>query len=130
MTMRLDKWLWCARYYKTRKLAIDAIKSGKVQINESKLKPSHTVHEGVIMTVRRGHYSWEIKILALAKNRLSSKDAHLLYEESQQSILKRQMLSSQLELESKMYPRSQGRPTKRQRRDLQKFNKRSREPLT
>jgi ribosome-associated heat shock protein Hsp15 len=119
--MRLDKWLWCARLYKTRGLASDAIKSGKIQINDRKLKPSHLIHEGDHLTLRRGQFNLELKITALTNNRKSAKDAVSLYEESLQSKEKRQLLFSQLAIENKMYPRTLGRPTKRQRRDLLKF---------
>ena len=121
--MRLDKWLWCARFFKTRGLSTDAIKTGKVQINGSKIKPSRVVTVGEELVIHRGPYIWVITVLEMAKNRLSAKDAALLYREEEESMANRELTASRIKAETDMHPRTKGRPTKRERRELIKFNK-------
>ena len=120
-TMRLDKWLWCARFYKTRSLAADAIKSGKILVNEEKPKPSKTIKAGARLVVRRSPYQFNISIVSLAKSRKSAKEAVLLYKESDESISKRDEISARLKLDAINHPRTIGRPTKRDRRHIIRF---------
>ena len=120
-SMRLDKWLWCARFYKTRGLASDAIKTGKVKINGERIKPARNIKIGEVVAIRRGPYNFEITILSLSKTRLSADKAAQLYQEHEQSITNREMTAQQLNASNAMFPPSKGRPTKRERRDLNKF---------
>lgn len=120
-SMRLDKWLWCARFYKTRGLAAEAIKSGKIVINNEKVKPSRMVEPGIKIKIRRGPFSYNIEILSLVKTRKSATEAVLLYKENQESIEKREMISTQLKMAAMSTPRTEGRPTKRDRRQLMRF---------
>jgi ribosome-associated heat shock protein Hsp15 len=121
--MRLDKWLWCARFYKTRALAAEAVKSGKVQLGGRPVKPGHVVRAGDELRIRTGALVAVITLLQLVPNRQSAAGAALLYRESEASIAAREQFAAQLKAERQMYPRSAGRPTKRDRRDLMKFKR-------
>lgn len=123
--MRLDKWLWCARFYKTRNLAIEAIKTGKISVNQVRAKPSRQVQVGDHLIIRRGVFTFNVELLALSSARKSARDAMLLYREGQDSIDKREDLARQMKLDVARYPRSRGRPTKRDRRDLIRFKNKS-----
>ncbi len=120
-TMRLDKWLWCARFYKTRGLAADAIQGGKILVNEEKPKPSKTIPAGARLKIRRSPYQFDITIVSLAKSRKSARDAALLYQETEESIKKREEVSARLKLDAMNNPRTTGRPTKRDRRHIIRF---------
>lgn len=119
--MRIDKWLWCARFYKTRSLASDAIKGGKVLVNGDRVKPSKTIEAGDVLRIRKGAFHYEISVTQLAKGRKSAADASRLYEESTGSLQKREELAAQLKANTANTPRTRGRPTKRDRRELIKF---------
>lgn len=119
--LRLDKWLWCARFYKTRSIAADALKTGKIMINGDRAKPSKNVKAGDQLELRKGPYRYSITVLALAKSRKSATDAALLYEESAESISKRELLATQLKAEAAINPVTKGRPTKKDRRSIIKF---------
>ena len=120
-SMRLDKWLWCSRFYKTRKLSLDAIKAGKIKHEGNRVKPSRTVRPGESYTIRKGPYTYLITILALSNNRCSATDAKNLYSESEESVQARDTVSQQLKISNAMTPRSRGRPSKRERRKLIDF---------
>jgi ribosome-associated heat shock protein Hsp15 len=120
-SMRLDKWLWCARFFKTRSLAADAIKGGKVLVNEDKPKPSKTIQAGTRLKIRNTPYQFDITITLLAKSRKSARDAMLLYYESEESTRKREEITARLKLDLMNNPRTTGRPTKRDRRHIIRF---------
>ncbi|MFQ5660091.1 MAG: RNA-binding S4 domain-containing protein [Gammaproteobacteria bacterium] len=122
-TMRLDKWLWCARFFKTRSQAADAIKAGMVQVNGYKVKPSRSIKPGEALRIRRGLYHYHLTVVSLARSRKSAVDAALLYVEGEESIAKRALTEAQLRIADTMSPRTKGRPTKRERRQLTKFRK-------
>jgi ribosome-associated heat shock protein Hsp15 len=119
--IRLDKWLWCARFYKTRSIAADALKTGRVTANGDRAKPSKTVKPGDKLDIRKGPYHYVITVLDLAKSRKSAADAALLYEESPESISKRESLAAQLKAEASLMPATKGRPSKKDRRSIIKF---------
>ncbi len=121
ISMRIDKWLWCARFYKTRSLAAEAIKSGKVKINNDGAKPAKIVSPGDKLSIRKKALKYDITILEIPKTRLSAAKANLLYEESEESIKNRELISAQLNADAGLFPKIHGRPTKRDRRDLMKF---------
>ncbi len=118
---RLDKWLWCARFYKTRSIAADALKTGKVTINGERAKPSKTVKPGDKLDIRKGPYHYAITVLDLAKTRKSATGAALLYVESPESISKRESIAIQLKTEAAFMPTTKGRPSKKDRRSIIKF---------
>ena len=87
--IRIDKWLWIARFYKTRKLAADAVSGGKVHLNKQRIKPSKEIKTGANLTINKDSLTWDITVLGLAKQRLPAKDAVLLYIEDPESMTKR-----------------------------------------
>ena len=121
IAIRLDKWLWCARFYKTRNIAANALKTGKVTANGDRAKPSKTVKPGDKLNIRKGPYHYVITVLDLAKSRKSAAGAALLYEESPQSISQRELLTTQLKAEAALMPTTKGRPSKKDRRSIIKF---------
>lgn len=122
--VRVDKWLWCARFYKTRRLAANAVNSGRVKKNGLRLKPSGTVAAGDVLTVRRGSYTYTVTVLAIAQSRRSAPAAAGLYMEHEDSIRARRLLAEQLKAHSAGMPQSSGRPTKRDRRELIRYRRR------
>ena len=122
-SIRLDKWLWIARFYKTRKLAADAISGGKVHLNKQRIKPGKEIKPGASLTINKDSLTWDITILGLAKQRLPAKDAALLYEEDPESISKRQkqmaILREQRELIGFNAP--EHKPNKKDRRLIHQF---------
>jgi len=119
--IRLDKWLWCARFYKTRNIAANALKTGKITTNGDRAKPSKTVKPGDKLNIRKGPYHYVITVLELAKSRRSAVGAALLYEESPESISQRESLATQLKAEAALMPTTKGRPSKKDRRSIIKF---------
>ena len=122
--MRLDKWLWCARFFKTRSQAADAIRNGRILICEEKPKPSKLIDAGSRIRISKGPCRFEITVRALAGNRKSAADAALLFTESPESIAEREMTATRLKLDAVIFPRARGRPTKRERRILMDFKNR------
>ena len=121
--VRLDKWLWAARFYKTRKLATDAISGGKVHVNEQRTKPGKEVKTGAEVTINKSGYTWEITITAITGQRRSAKDAVLLYQETPESHAKRQQ-QIQAEREQKELLGFSGidhKPNKKERRLIHQF---------
>ena len=123
-SMRTDKWLWCARLFKTRSVAAEALRKGKVKVNGARVKPSRPIKPGDKLTIRKGMYSYHITVKRLAPARLSAGQASLLYDENESSLKQRQELALQLKTESKSFPRTKGRPTKRERREILRFTRR------
>jgi len=122
--IRIDKWLWAARFFKTRSLAAEAVSGGKVEINGERAKPSRIVRVGDQLTIRRGPYEWTIVVKQVARLRGPAPQAQQLYTETPESELKRQTIAAQLKLEQPPEFDAPGRPTKRDRRDMARFTKR------
>ena len=120
-SMRLDKWLWCARFFKTRAQAAEAVKSGKVKVNGDQVKPARLIKPADELSIRQGPYSHEITLLSLAANRRSAAEAALLYREHEESLRQRELTIARIKAESAGHPRTRGRPTKRERRTLTRF---------
>lgn len=122
-TVRLDKWLWAARFYKTRSLATEAINGGKVHVNGQRTKPSKDIKIGTEISLSKNGYSWEITVTALTEQRRAAKDATLLYQEQPESHNKRQH-QIQTEREQKAlfgYTGSDHKPNKKERRMIHRF---------
>jgi ribosome-associated heat shock protein Hsp15 len=117
-TMRLDKWLWATRFFKTRPLAVAAVNGGKVQCNGERAKPGRNIRPGDRLIVHKDVYEWTVEILALSRHRLSADLAQNLYRETEASIAGRESRRISLEADRAAQPRSEGRPNKRQRRQL------------
>ncbi len=124
-TMRIDKWLWAARFFKTRGMASEAIRGGKIDINGARAKPSKPIQINDRLHIRKGPYLYEITVKALSKHRRSASEAVQLYEESEQSRLNRERLAEQLKAEAAMRPKTPGRPSKRDRRNIIRFTRKS-----
>jgi ribosome-associated heat shock protein Hsp15 len=120
-SQRLDKWLWAARFFKTRQLAVEAINGGKVQVDGQRCKPSRVVRPGARLHIHKGELAWEIEVRALSKQRRPASEAVLLYAEDEASRLRRQELARAAREQAQLNPRVRGRPTKRDRRQLEAF---------
>lgn len=118
--LRIDKWLWAARFFKTRSLAVEAIECGKVLVNETRVKPAKTIAVGDILAIRLGPYLFEVNVLALSDKRGPAPQAQKLYRETEAGRLKREALAA--EIKAQPQPSElKGRPTKRDRRDIERF---------
>jgi len=118
---RLDKWLWAARFFKTRSLATQAIETGKVHVNADRVKPAKEVHIGQVIHIRNRDFEIEVEVTALSMIRRGAPEAALLYAETLQSITKRENAKITGEGDFAQRDRGAGRPTKRQLRDIKKF---------
>lgn len=116
--IRLDKWLWAARFYKTRAIARQMIQSGKVHYNGQRTKPSKAVEIGAMLKLRQGFDSKEVEVIALSDQRRGASEAQLLYRETESSIKQRQQNAQARKLNAMYNPLPQGRPDKKQRRQL------------
>lgn len=121
--VRLDKWLWAARLFKTRGLAAEAIKGGKVEVNGTRAKPARTVRIGDRLHVRRGPDLFEVDVAALSQQRGPAAQAALLYQETAPSRARREELAALRKAEALSRPKFPGRPTKRDRREIVRFKK-------
>ena len=117
--LRIDKWLWAARFYRTRSLAAEAIEAGHVRIDGERVKPAHPVHAGSRVTVSRQELAWDVEVLAVSERRGGAAQAALLYRETAQSVTTRErMLAERAQARASA---ATARPTKRDRRKLEDF---------
>jgi ribosome-associated heat shock protein Hsp15 len=121
--VRIDKWLWAARFFKTRNLAADAVNGGKVHVNGQRCKPSRDLRVGDVITITKDQNNWEIRVTDLNKQRRPAKEAATLYSEDEASVNKR---LEQIELRKQqqaLMPASERerRPNKKQRRQIHRF---------
>ncbi|PLY11897.1 MAG: RNA-binding protein S4 [Sedimenticola sp.] len=120
--MRLDKWLWAARFFKTRQLAIEAINGGKVHLNGQRSKPGKEVKAGSQLRIHKGSLEWEITVRVIPKQRRPAAEAIHFYEETEQSRLKReQMIEDQRILKAAAPKMPTYKPSKRDRRMIHRF---------
>jgi ribosome-associated heat shock protein Hsp15 len=121
--IRLDKWLWTARFFKTRKLAAEAISGGKVHVNDQRAKPGKEVKTGAMLSISKDNYRWEITITAINGQRRSAKEAALLYEESAESLAKReqQIIQNREQRELFDFSGRDHKPNKKERRLIHQF---------
>lgn len=116
--VRVDKWLWAARFFKTRSLATDAVDGGKVRLNGDRIKPARNVQPGDLLDIDNGSTTWQVRVAGLSAQRGSATQARLLYTETDASVQKRQYEAEQRKLFSEPGADQKGRPTKRDRRLL------------
>jgi len=118
-SVRLDKWLWAARFFKTRGLAATAVSGGKVYVNGSRAKPAKLVHLGDELRVRLGPYDWFVTVRAVTERRGTGRDAQLLYDESPEGRVARERLAEAHKIAPAPTYQGKGRPTKKDRRKLE-----------
>ena len=116
--VRIDKWLWAARFFKTRSLAKKQVEQGKIKVAGQKCKPSRTVQAGDVITIKKGDVSWEVVVDDVAEKRGSATIAQTLYHETEESIEAREAKTLLKKMEYHSTPKPDKRPTKKQRRDI------------
>ncbi len=120
VTVRLDKWLWAARFFKTRSLATAAVDSGKVKVGGERVKPARALRVGDELDIDNGSVRWEVVVLGLSETRSAAPIARTLYEETAASIARREAEAERHKLFREPGADIKGRPTKRDRRQLGK----------
>ena len=118
---RIDKWLWAARFFKTRTLAKKMVEQGKIKVDGHKCKPSRNIDIGQLISIKKDDLLWDVLVIQLAEKRVSAALAQTFYEETEESVKRRE---SQLLLNKAEYhstPKPDKRPTKKQRRDIKNF---------
>lgn len=120
-SVRLDKWLWAARFYKTRAAAVQAISAGRVEVNGAPAKPAKTLAVGDRLRVRKPPFAYLVRVLGLSEQRGPAKQAALLYEEDPEGKAARERLAHQLRIAPTPAFEGKGRPTKRDRRELERL---------
>jgi len=116
--IRLDKWLWAARFYKTRSIARDMIQGGKVHYNGQRAKASKIVEPGALLAIRQGDISKQVCVEILSEQRRSAAIAETLYKETTESIKKREQYQTLRKLSLQNAPHPDKKPNKKQRREL------------
>lgn len=119
--VRLDKWLWAARFFKTRGLAAEAIDGGKVHYDGYRAKAAREVKIGALLRITREDGEWEVIIKAISAQRRGAPEATLLYEETEEGRKRRELMAEQKKAEFGIRDHGLGRPTKRQLRDIKRF---------
>ena len=117
--MRVDKWLWAARFFKTRTLAVQAVTAGRVSVNDEHVKPAKELRIGDRLGIRRPPFEHVVVVKGLSDRRGPAAEAALLYEETEESRARRTVLAA--EMKAMPQPRFKGRPTKKTRRDYEKW---------
>jgi len=118
---RLDKWLWAARFFKTRSIAADAVDSGKVRVDGDRAKTAKEVKTGMLINIRNKDFEIEVQVTGLSNIRRGAPKAALLYAETEASKARRENARVTREADHAVRERGAGRPTKRQLRDIKKF---------
>lgn len=123
-SVRLDKWLWAARFFKTRQLAKKAIEGGKVHYDGDRVKNSKQVEVGALIRVPQGFVSLEVRVTGLSSQRRGAPEARLLYEETPESVEHREHEAEVRRLNNQMMQHPKRRPDKKERRDIKNFQRR------
>ncbi|MGA0025369.1 MAG: RNA-binding S4 domain-containing protein [Burkholderiales bacterium] len=121
MSVRIDKWLWAARFFKTRAAAQQAVEGGKIKLNGERTKPAKEVRAGDMLVITIGAYEWVVKVAGLSDKRGSATVARTLYAEDEISRLRREEQSALRKFAADPAQDRHGRPTKRERRQLERF---------
>lgn len=119
--VRLDKWLFAARLYKTRSVAAQAIEAGRARVDEHRVKPSHAVKVGIRISLRKDTLVWNLEVAAISDKRGPASEAAKLYREAPEDTARREEEIARRKAAAASAPRTQGRPTKRDRRMLHSF---------
>lgn len=120
-SIRIDKWLWAARFFKTRSLAAQAVSGGHVQVADQRVKASRRLRRGETVHIQRGPQAWDVVVKGLREQRRPAPEAQTLYEETPQSIERRTSEQARREQARMRQARGLGRPTKRERRALERW---------
>jgi ribosome-associated heat shock protein Hsp15 len=120
--VRLDKWLWAARFFKTRSLSAEAISGGKVHLNDHRVKPARAVSVGDSLTIHRGYDEYVVTILGLAEKRGSAKVAQTLYEETDESIYRREQAADMRKYQHQGLQAGERRPSGRDRQKIRRLS--------
>lgn len=121
--VRLDKWLWAARFFKTRSLAAQAISSGRIHLNGARIKPSRIIEIGDELQIQRGNYEFVVIVQGLSSYRRPAVEAQMLYEETEESILVREKIREQRRLMKLEQMSPLKKPSKKDRRLIRKFTR-------
>lgn len=124
---RLDKWLWAARFFKTRSLAAEAIETGRVEVNGERAKRAKQLQPGDNVRIRLGPYHHVVKVLEISERRGPASVAARLYSETPESIKGRENLHAQMKASQPSFGYESGRPTKKDRREIEKLRRRNSE---
>ena len=119
--VRIDKWLWAARFFKTRSIASQAVSGGKVHLNGSRIKPAKTVREGDELVISKGPYTFRVTVLELSSRRGPAAVAQQLYSEAEESVIQREHQREMNRLMNAGHNPPVGRPGKRDRRKIKEF---------
>ena len=119
-SIRLDRWLWAARFFKTRQLASEAVKGGKVRVNDNRAKPAKTVAIGDELEIRRGAYTWVLRIDALSEKRGPATQAAGLYTEHEASVIERARIAGERRTLAAQIIYDREQPSSRDRRAMRK----------
>lgn len=117
---RIDKWLFAARFFKTRSLAAEEVERGRVTLNGQRVKPAKTLAVGDNLSIRIGNYQYDIEVLGLSNKRGSAPQAQQLYRETDESRVRREVVAARLKAQPQPFY-TKGRPTKRDRREIERF---------
>jgi len=123
--LRIDKWLWAARFFKTRSLAQAAVAGGKVKTNGERVKPAREVASGDRLSIRIGEFEWLINVRALSNQRGPAEAARKLYEEDEASRAQRLAQVADRRAHASVWGERKGRPTKRERRQMERWREES-----
>ena len=120
-SLRVDKWLWAARFFKTRALAADAIEGGKVDVNDARAKPAKVVRPGDAVRIRLGPFEHLVTVRGLSARRGPASQAVLLYEEDPAGKARRLKLAEAHKLAAQSFAHGEGKPSKKERRDISRL---------
>ena len=123
--LRIDKWLWAARFFKTRSLAATAVAGGKVHINNQRVKSSYLISLGDEIRIRKSQEEFVVHVQEVFPKRRAAKEAQNMYEETSESIEARKEMSSQMKLMAQQSPHAKRRPNKKERRHIIQFIRKS-----
>jgi ribosome-associated heat shock protein Hsp15 len=124
-SIRIDKWLWTARFFKTRSLASEAVAGGKIHIDKQRVKPSKEIKIGAKLSIHKEGFEWLVTVTGIAKQRVSAKEAALLYEESSESLEKREKHVEIRREERKFlgFQKPEHKPNKKNRQLIHQFKR-------
>ncbi len=121
--VRIDKWLWAARFYKTRSAATDAVLGGRVHLNDARVKPAKEVKVGDVLEVKVGQLQWTVVVRGISAKRGSATVAATLYDETAESMAQREQRAAELRLSRPIGADLAGRPTKQDRRRIESLRR-------